>query len=73
MNFRNGEEITPLGKLAVGLGMLAGITALGGIIAFAPPSEIEAAREAHQLRRAEKEKQNQEVMAREYTRRLNGG
>ena len=73
MKFRNNDEFTLAGKLAVGFAMLAGVGLLGSVIAFAPPSEIEKAREAHDLKKAEKERANQEAMAREYSRRLNGG
>lgn len=73
MKFRNNEEFTLAGKVAVGVAMLAGVGVLGSIIAFAPPSEIEAARELHDLRKAEQDKTNQEAIAREYSRRLNGG
>ncbi|GGD12817.1 hypothetical protein [Aureimonas glaciei] len=73
MKFRNNDEFTLAGKLAVGFAMLAGVGLLGSVIAFAPPSEIEKAREVHDLNKAEKERANQEAMAREYSRRLNGG
>jgi hypothetical protein len=73
MKFRNNEEFTLAGKISVGLAMLVGVGLLGSVIAFAPSSDIERAREVHSLNKSERERANQEAIAREYSRRLNGG
>jgi hypothetical protein len=72
MKLKNGDEYTTAGRVTLVGGALLGLAlVLGVVVALAPPSEIEAGREARKAAVAEKARDNEVRLARELNRRLN--